>query len=57
MSNPQTRPSYFSLSLQKTVYKEVTNKLKGKELELLVAIFPNNNDSLYGVYSFSFSKA
>ena len=57
MSNPQTRPSYFSLSLQKTVYKEVTNKLKGKELELLVVILPDNNGSLYGAYSFSFRKA
>ena len=57
MTNLQTQPSYFSLSLQKTVYKEVINKLKGKELELLVVILPDNNGSLYGAYSFSFSKA
>ncbi|XP_074558226.1 protein argonaute PNH1-like [Curcuma longa] len=30
------------------VYNAATNKLKGKELELLVAILPDNNGSLYG---------
>lgn len=27
------------------------NKLKGKELELLIAILPDNNGSLYGIVS------
>ncbi|CAA0806620.1 Protein argonaute 10 [Striga hermonthica] len=32
----------------KHVYHACTNKLKGKELELLLAILPDNNGSLYG---------
>lgn len=32
----------------KHVYQVSTNKTKGKELELLLAILPNNNGSLYG---------
>lgn len=41
------RPDQVERAL-KTLYKEVTNKLKGKELELLVVILPDNNGSLYG---------
>ena len=43
----RARPDQVERAL-KTLYKEVTNKLKGKELELLVVIFPDNNGSLYG---------
>lgn len=32
----------------KHVYHACMNKLKGKELELLLAILPDNNGSLYG---------
>ncbi|CAD5188298.1 unnamed protein product [Musa acuminata subsp. malaccensis] len=32
----------------KHVYSAAMNKLKGKELELLIAILPDNNGSLYG---------
>ncbi|XP_010249941.1 PREDICTED: protein argonaute PNH1-like [Nelumbo nucifera] len=32
----------------KYVYNAAMNKLKGKELELLIAILPDNNGSLYG---------
>ncbi|KAM0902731.1 hypothetical protein ACQ4PT_019040 [Festuca glaucescens] len=32
----------------KNVYKAALNKLKGKELELLLVILPDNNGSLYG---------
>lgn len=33
----------------KHVYHASMNKLKGKELELLLAILPDNNGSLYGM--------
>jgi eukaryotic translation initiation factor 2C len=32
----------------KSVYNIALNKLKGKELELLLAILPDNNGPLYG---------
>jgi len=32
----------------KNVYNIALNKLKGKELELLLAILPDNNGPLYG---------
>ncbi|KAF9617010.1 hypothetical protein IFM89_033080 [Coptis chinensis] len=35
----------------KYVYTAAVNKLKGKELELLIAILPDNNGSLYGKWS------
>ena len=34
----------------KHVYHACTNKLKGKELELLLVILPDNNGSLYGMF-------
>lgn len=36
----------------KHVYSAAMNKLKGKELELLIAILPDNNGSLYGMSAF-----
>lgn len=33
----------------KYVYGSATSKLEGKELELLIAILPDNNGSLYGM--------
>lgn len=33
----------------KHVYHAAMNKTKGKELELLLAILPDNNGSLYGM--------
>ncbi|KAL8485113.1 hypothetical protein ACS0TY_027417 [Phlomoides rotata] len=41
------RPDQVEKAL-KHVYHACTNKLKGKELELLLAILPDNNGSLYG---------
>lgn len=41
------RPDQVEKSL-KHVYHACTNKLKGKELELLLAILPDSNGSLYG---------
>ncbi|KAJ8513829.1 hypothetical protein OPV22_004263 [Ensete ventricosum] len=41
------RPDQVEKALRH-VYNAATNKLKGKELELLVAILPDNNGSLYG---------
>ncbi|KAG6481846.1 hypothetical protein ZIOFF_058468 [Zingiber officinale] len=41
------RPDQVGKALRH-VYTAATNKLKGKELELLVAILPDNNGSLYG---------
>ncbi|EPS72163.1 hypothetical protein M569_02595, partial [Genlisea aurea] len=41
------RPDQVEKAL-KHVYHVSTNKLKGKELELLLAILPDNNGSLYG---------
>ncbi|XP_042382741.1 protein argonaute PNH1-like [Zingiber officinale] len=41
------RPEQVEKALRH-VYNAATNKLKGKELELLVAILPDNNGSLYG---------
>lgn len=32
------------------VYNAAANKLGGKELELLIAILPDNNGSLYGMW-------
>ncbi|KAL7251682.1 hypothetical protein ACSBR1_013521 [Camellia fascicularis] len=42
-----SRPEQVEKAL-KHVYHSCTNKLKGKELELLLAILPDNNGSLYG---------
>ncbi|OVA06538.1 Argonaute/Dicer protein [Macleaya cordata] len=41
------RPDQVEKAL-KHVYNATANKLKGKELELLIAILPDNNGSLYG---------
>ncbi|KAF9674029.1 hypothetical protein SADUNF_Sadunf10G0085400 [Salix dunnii] len=41
------RPEHVEKAL-KHVYHASTNKTKGKELELLLAILPDNNGSLYG---------
>nr|XP_010914964.1 protein argonaute PNH1 [Elaeis guineensis] len=41
------RPEQVEKAL-KHVYNAAMNKLKGKELELLLAILPDNNGSLYG---------
>ncbi|XP_065010248.1 protein argonaute PNH1-like isoform X2 [Musa acuminata AAA Group] len=41
------RPDQVEKALRH-VYNAATNKLKGKELELLIAILPDNNGSLYG---------
>jgi eukaryotic translation initiation factor 2C len=41
------RPDQVEKAL-KHVYNMSLNKLKGKELELLLAILPDNNGSLYG---------
>ncbi|XP_047334251.1 protein argonaute 10-like isoform X2 [Impatiens glandulifera] len=41
------RPEQVDKAL-KHVYRACVNKLKGKELELLLAILPDNNGSLYG---------
>ncbi|XP_058105394.1 protein argonaute 10-like isoform X2 [Magnolia sinica] len=41
------KPEHVEKAL-KHVYHVSTNKLKGKELELLLAILPDNNGSLYG---------
>ncbi|XP_024545686.1 protein argonaute PNH1 isoform X2 [Selaginella moellendorffii] len=41
------RPDQVERAL-KSVYREVQSKVKGKELELLIAILPDNNGSLYG---------
>ncbi|KAJ6827225.1 putative protein argonaute PNH1 [Iris pallida] len=41
------RPEQSEKAL-KHVYNAAMNKLKGKELELLIAILPDNNGSLYG---------
>ncbi|XXG43618.1 hypothetical protein AAC387_Pa01g3606 [Persea americana] len=41
------RPEHVEKAL-KHVYHASMNKLKGKELELLIAILPDNNGSLYG---------
>ena len=43
------RPDQVEKALRH-VYNVATNKLKGKELELLVAILPDNNGSLYGMH-------
>ncbi|XP_020582423.1 protein argonaute PNH1-like isoform X2 [Phalaenopsis equestris] len=42
-----SRPDQVEKAL-KHVYNMAMNKLKGKELELLLAILPDNNGSLYG---------
>jgi hypothetical protein len=41
----------------KHVYKATLNKLKGKELELLLVILPDNNGPLYGEAAFSLSPS
>lgn len=41
------RPDQVEKAL-KIVYKDAMNKLRGKELELLIVILPDNNGSLYG---------
>ena len=43
------RPDQVERAL-KIVYKEAMNKLRGKELELLIVILPDNNGCLYGQY-------
>ena len=42
------RPENVEKAL-KHVYHAAMNKTKGKELELLLAILPDNNGSLYGM--------
>lgn len=42
------RPDQVKKAL-KHVYTSTLNKLGGKELELLIAILPDNNGSLYGM--------
>lgn len=42
------RPDQVEKAL-KHVYHTAMNKTKGKELELLLAILPDNNGSLYGI--------
>lgn len=42
------RPDQVEKAL-KHVYHSAMNKTKGKELELLLAILPDNNGSLYGM--------
>ncbi|GLJ52618.1 hypothetical protein SUGI_1119890 [Cryptomeria japonica] len=42
-----SRPEHVERAL-KTICKEANAKLKGKELELLIVILPDNNGSLYG---------
>ena len=42
------RPEHVEKAL-KHVYHASTNRTKGKELELLLAILPDNNGSLYGM--------
>lgn len=37
------------------MYNAAVNKLNGKELELLIAILPDNNGSLYGTHSYYIS--
>lgn len=44
------RPDQVEKALRH-VYTAATNKLKGKEFELLIAILPDNNGSLYGEHS------
>lgn len=44
------RPDQVEKAL-KHVYHACMNKLKGKELDLLLAILPDNNGSLYGTQS------
>lgn len=46
------RPDQVEKAL-KHVYHTSMNKTKGKELELLLAILPDNNGSLYGIISTS----
>ena len=43
------RPEQVEKAL-KHVYHASMNKLKGKELELLLVILPDNNGSLYGMF-------
>lgn len=45
------RPDQVEKAL-KHVYNAALNKLKGKELELLLAILPDNNGSLYGARTY-----
>eukprot|EP00252_Welwitschia_mirabilis_P000473 TRINITY_DN1045_c0_g1_i2.p1 TRINITY_DN1045_c0_g1~~TRINITY_DN1045_c0_g1_i2.p1 ORF type:complete len:454 (-),score=53.42 TRINITY_DN1045_c0_g1_i2:204-1565(-) len=42
-----SRPDQVERAL-KTVYKEAASRLRGKELDLLIVILPDNNGSLYG---------
>jgi eukaryotic translation initiation factor 2C len=49
------RPDQVEKAL-KIVYKDAMNKLRGKELELLIVILPDNNGSLYGQYFFYFFR-
>lgn len=47
------RPDQVEKAL-KHVYHSCVNKLKGKELELLLVILPDNNGSLYGMVNITF---
>lgn len=49
-----SRPEQVEKAL-KHVYNAAMNKTKGKELELLLAILPDNNGSLYGKTCFVMS--
>ena len=44
------RPEQVKKALRH-VYNASANKLEGKELELVIAILPDNNGSLYGTSS------
>lgn len=46
------RPEHVEKAL-KHVYHACLNKTKGKELDLLLAILPDNNGSLYGTVIFN----
>lgn len=50
------RPDQVEKAL-KHVYHTAMNKTKGKELELLLAILPDNNGSLYGIVILIFSTS
>jgi hypothetical protein len=50
------RPDHAVQAL-KHVYKAALNKLKGKELELLLVILPDNNGPLYGEAALSLAPS
>jgi len=48
------RPEQVKRALQ-YVHNTAESKLEGKELELVIAILPDNNGSLYGMLSLTFN--